>query len=180
MTDVDAALPPAPGFREVQRFRHPLILAVGVILVGILGWGFVQQVLLGHPWGSRPAPDWVLMVSLLLPLVVFGGVVFVLRLETETSAEALVARYRPFRTRHMPYADLRHAEAITYRPIRDYGGWGFRYARKRGWAWNVSGNRGVRLGLANGATFLLGSQRAEELVDVLRAHGVPSPERADD
>jgi len=33
-------------------------------------------------------------------------------------------------------------EVQTYRPIRDYGGWGIRYGWK-GKAYNVSGNRGV-------------------------------------
>jgi hypothetical protein len=55
-------------------------------------------------------------------------------------------------------------EARTYRPILEYGGWGIRYSPfGQGCAYNVSGNRGVQLELADGQRILIGSQRAEEL-----------------
>jgi hypothetical protein len=54
----------------------------------------------------------------------------------------------------------------TYRPIRDYGGWGIRYGRG-GKAYNVSGNRGVMLELSDGQKLLIGSQRPEELANAI-------------
>jgi hypothetical protein len=59
-------------------------------------------------------------------------------------------------------------EVITYSPLRDYGGWGIRYGSK-GKAYNVSGNRGVRLELSNGKRLLFGSQRPEELSEAVAA-----------
>ena len=45
--------------------------------------------------------------------------------------------------------DVAYAEARTYAPLREYGGWGIRgLSRKR--AYNVSGNRGVELSLVDG------------------------------
>jgi hypothetical protein len=67
-------------------------------------------------------------------------------------------------------AEIVHRETRTYRPILEYGGWGVRYSFvRKGWAYTVSGNRGVQLQLANGKRILVGSQRAEELA---RAIGV--------
>ncbi len=62
--------------------------------------------------------------------------------------------------------DLKGYEVLTYSPIKDYGGWGIRYGRG-GKAYNVRGNRGVQLQLANGQRLLIGSQRPEELSNAL-------------
>jgi hypothetical protein len=60
------------------------------------------------------------------------------------------------------WEDILSAEAITYLPLRDYGGWGIRFGPK-GKAYNVCGNRGVQLTFTNGSRLMIGSQRAEEL-----------------
>ena len=57
--------------------------------------------------------------------------------------------------------------AVSYRPILQYGGWGIRWTIK-GKAYNARGNCGVRLDFANGRHLLLGSQRAEELVQTIK------------
>ena len=48
----------------------------------------------------------------------------------------------------------------------DYSGLGIRHGRK-GKAYNVSGNRGVQLGLSNGKQLMIGTQRPEELAEAL-------------
>ena len=57
-------------------------------------------------------------------------------------------------------------EELTYSPIKDYGGWGIRYGFK-GKAYNVSGNRGVKIYLKNGKNILFGSKKSHELALVL-------------
>jgi hypothetical protein len=54
----------------------------------------------------------------------------------------------------------------TYRPIRDYGGWGIRYGRN-GKAYNVSGNRGVMLEFSHGQKLLIGSQKPGDLANAI-------------
>jgi len=62
------------------------------------------------------------------------------------------------------WQEIESLEARTYRPIREYGGWGIRFGAG-GKAYNVSGNRGLQLTFRGGRTkhVLIGSQRAEEL-----------------
>jgi hypothetical protein len=67
-----------------------------------------------------------------------------------------------WRRRRIPLERIERAERVTYRPIREYGGWGIRRGRD-GWCYNVCGNRGVRLELGGGERLLLGSQTPEEL-----------------
>jgi len=80
----------------------------------------------------------------------------------------LQVRYFPFVNRTLPLGRIARWEARIYHPIREYGGWGVRYGgRRRGWAYNVSGNCGVQLELQDGTRILIGSQRADELVSGL-------------
>jgi hypothetical protein len=60
------------------------------------------------------------------------------------------------------------ARAVAYQPLLEYGGWGIRLGR-RGWAYTISGNRGVQIALKDGKSFLLGSQREIEMEAILRS-----------
>jgi hypothetical protein len=63
--------------------------------------------------------------------------------------------------RTIPWDQIRSVETRTYRPIRDFGGWGVRWVAK-GIVYHARGNRGVRLILPD-ERVLVGSQRPEEL-----------------
>jgi hypothetical protein len=154
-------------FREVQQFRQPWLWALQAAVGILLGWLIFQQVGLGNSLGNHPAPDSVLLA---------GGAFYVLmilwlwsvRLVTEVGDDFVAAQFVPmWRARRIALADIERAEAVTYSPLLDYGGWGIRMGRK-GWAYNVSGNRGVRIEYGNGKRFLIGSQRAEELARVIQ------------
>lgn len=150
------------GFRETQRFRQPWLRAV-LILPGLpLLYGAYRQFILGRPWGDRPSPDAVL-AALLAGYVLFVAWFLSLKLVTEVRERELYVKFvRLWPAERIPVAQIRRAAAVTYRPLRDYGGWGVRMGRK-GMAYNVSGNCGVELELIDGRRLLIGSQRAEEL-----------------
>lgn len=48
-----------------------------------------------------------------------------------------------------------------YKPIIEYGGYGYRFRFRSGRAMNVSGNMGLQLILKNGKKLLIGTQRPE-------------------
>ena len=151
-------------FAETQRFRQWWILAVvGLITVGSL-WAFVQQVVLGEPFGDDPAPDWAVIAIVAAFGIVLPGFILSLKLETEVRRDAVLVRLWPIHRSwvRIPLATIQEAEAVTYRPIREYGGWGLRYG-PNGKAYNVSGNRGVQLAYGAGRRLLIGSRRPEEL-----------------
>lgn len=62
----------------------------------------------------------------------------------------------------IPVDSIREFQAIQYRPIQDYGGWGYRHS-PQGIAFSCYGDRGVQLILTNDKRVLIGSQRADEL-----------------
>jgi len=154
-------------FRETQRFRQLWLWLPLLALMALAAYAFIQQLVLGHPVGTRPLPDglaWVLLP--LLGLGVPGGFAM-LRLETRLEADHLLVRFFPLRTRRIPYRKIASAEAVTYRPLLDYGGWGIRLGAG-GWAYTVSGRRGVRLTFSDGTHLLVGSQAPEALVAALQ------------
>ncbi len=161
--------------------RDNWIASVGGV-VALLGGGAVAWALLdavglgrpdlGRPEGQRPGPDGVLLAFALLLLAVClgtGWLVFWGRLVTEVAADGLGVQLRPLTRRHrFAWEDIESAEACTYRPIAEYGGWGVRSGRG-GKAYNVSGNRGVQLVLRDGRRVLVGSRRPEDLLEAMRA-----------
>ncbi len=68
--------------------------------------------------------------------------------------------------RRVPLADIATIESVRYRPLLDYLGYGVRFGPK-GLAYNVSGDRGVKIRLRDGGSFLVGSQRPDELADAI-------------
>lgn len=68
----------------------------------------------------------------------------------------------------VPFAEIVAMESVTYRPLREFGGWGVRGAGKRR-AWTARGNRAVRLRLAGDRELLIGSDHPQRLEERIRA-----------
>ena len=154
-------------FREVQRFRQPWYWAIQIPALAALVYIVFRQLVLGKPVGNHPASNTSLAI---IAATIALFVIWFIKLEliTEVRDDVLEIRFRwLFVRRAIPLAEIRHFEAKTYRPIRDYGGWGVRRGAG-GMAYNVSGNRGLELRLADGKSLLLGSQRPEEFVLALQ------------
>jgi hypothetical protein len=156
------------AFHEEQRLTQWWIRLIAVIVAGLGWWAFIAQIVLGEPWGNRPAPDWVVWLIFLLMGIGLPALLLFAKLTVTVTDEAVRIRWIPFAWRTIPLADIEAAEARTYRPLLEYGGWGVRWAPGRGMAWNASGDRGVQLVLASGKRILIGSQRAKELERAIR------------
>jgi len=155
-------------YREVQRFRQFWLWLLIAGIFGVTVWGFVQQILLGRPFGQNPAPDTVMMIIALVFGVAFPVLFYVANLTTEVRNDGLFYRFFPFHLgfRRISPESLVGYEVRTYKPIRDYGGWGIRYGRGSK-AYNVSGNRGVMLVLSDGQRLLIGSQKPDDLANAI-------------
>jgi len=126
------------------------------------------QIIRGKPFGSNPAPDvmvWIIaiLIGMALPLLFL-----MLKMITEVRKDRIRIRYFPLYTRIISTGEIQTYEACKFRPLLDYGGWGIRWAGRRGMAYNVYGNEGVQLELTNGKKLLIGSQKAEELAAAIK------------
>jgi hypothetical protein len=166
-----------PLFFEVQRFRDLWWWKILAVLAAVATLGPSLAVLLhaiavGGQANGRPVLPLPALVPLATGLLAGLAALYVLlwmRLETEVVDTGIRVRFRPFHLKPKLYSfgDIASAEAVTYSPLRDYGGWGIRYGRK-GWAYNVSGNRGVLLKFRDRGDLLIGSLKADEFAAVLR------------
>ncbi len=151
-------------YREVQYFS-PVILWLLGIIEGVVAISLTTTALTtpnmaeGERWG-------LLAAAALVVLIWFGF--RAIHLNTEVDAERLQVRLVPLPTRTIALDRIRRCYVRTYRPIRDYGGWGWRFSRQ-GQAYNARGNRGVQLELIDGRRILIGSQNPEELLRALHA-----------
>ncbi len=157
------------SFREEQKMSRLWWATLLVFVSALIPWySFIQQVIFGRPFGDKPAPDWLLWLVWLLMGIGLPVFWFTFKLIVEVKDDHIHLRYIPLVNRQIFFADIKHYEARTYRPIREYGGWGI-----RGWgnrrAYNVSGDKGVELELHNGQTIMIGSQKAEDLALAIAA-----------
>jgi hypothetical protein len=140
-------------FEENQSFRQPWLWALMLATLAVL---LVASLL--SPEG-QVVPWVVLGVTLAAALLLYS-----MRLSVQVDSEAVRIHFYPLWKKTIPLGDIVRWEARTYRPLLEYGGWGIRYSPfGQGWAYNVRGNRGVQLELADGQRTLIGSRRAEAL-----------------
>jgi len=71
--------------------------------------------------------------------------------------------------RTIPFDEIEDIEAVTYRPLREFGGWGIRgWGRKK--AWTARGNQAVVLHLVGDRLLYVGSDRPARLEERIRAY----------
>ena len=150
-------------FLEVQWFRTNMLVMVVWAAALLVWYGFYLQIIAGIPFGTNPGPDWLMWVLLAASGIGMPVFFLILRLEVRVGNGCLSYRVYPL---HLQFRDvdcyrIAAVEAVSYRPLREYGGWGIRRG-KGGSAYTVSGNQGVCISLTDGTSFLIGSQRADE------------------
>jgi hypothetical protein len=156
-------------FRETQRFKQwwvwaLLIASNGLVLVLLLTR--FQSLLTGAETVKAYAVLALGAFMLIAPTVLF----LFIRLDTIIDHDRIAVRLYPFhiRYRYYPKEEVASCTLRTYRPLGEYGGWGLRgTARNR--AFNISGNQGIQLVLANGNKVLIGTNAPEEVNAVLIA-----------
>jgi len=143
-------------FIETQRFpdwlRYSLLLLNAIII----------YVLFQTEESSTPIFI-ILLLSIIIP-----GTIFQWTQKTEINSSNIKLTIKPFISKQIPFSDLESWSVRTYKPIKEYGGWGIRFGRN-GTAYNISGNKGLQLVLKNGKKILIGTQKDSELNRVMKS-----------
>jgi hypothetical protein len=148
-----------PVFREDQRFTQPWLWAL-VVVVAVAVWVALVAQFVGD---GGDESGWALAIVAVVVGVGLPVLLAFIRLTVEVFADRVAIRFRPFVRRTIALDSVVAVDAVTYRPLREYGGWGVKGWSRRKVAYNVRGDRGVLLTLVDGRTVLLGSQRSAEL-----------------
>ncbi len=110
-----------------------------------------------------------------VPLFILGGIVMLLPLFFQLLWGALIVEVTPdemtvtfgrlrWPTKGIAFDDVVAMDPVTYRPIREFGGWGIRFARGGKSAWATRGNKALKVELKNGKTVYVGSDKPERLL----------------
>ena len=81
-------------------------------------------------------------------------------------ATGIRLHYVPFRNRKIEATQLLAHEVVTYRPLREWGGWGIRFGFGRGWASLLPGDL-AREGLLDALMALPGVAEVVNHIEVV-------------
>lgn len=151
---------------------------------------FEEKQSLGKTWVIIPA---ILFTVVLFALVGFyvdkdpeksgsfllGGIIsgivltfiWIIHLKSEINATGIHYRFFPFhfKTYTIPWAEIQLAETCTYKPIREFGGWGIKYGYNSK-AFTISGKEGIRITLKNKKIILIGTKESERAANVIKRY----------
>lgn len=146
-------------YHEVQRFSARLL---GLVWLFILLLASAIIIL---------APDQSRGSVFLLPVAsipALGLFFLVFKLRTEVRAGMLSVRLAPLPALNVPLEEIRSVEVIQYKPLRDFGGWGWRFGNK-GTVYSASGNQAVRLEVDSRRPIFIGSAKPHDLAAALKS-----------
>lgn len=149
------------AFKETQRFdqwwmRIFLLIALA-IAASPLVFDFDIQI------NSKTAMVSII-ISMVIILSVFLGFWFLFKLETSMDQQGVSYRFFPFhmKPRTQNWSEIDTIQVRKYKPLREYGGWGYRITLRKNKALTTKGNLGIQIVFKNGNELLLGTQRPEE------------------
>lgn len=156
-------------FSETQRFKQWWLWILLIGINGLMIYGVFTQVINGHTFGDKPASNSQLLIGAALSLFIS---IFVLsfRLDTQIKKDGIYVRLFPLQLsfKFFPWNSLLKYYVRKYNAITEYGGWGWRLGLfGKGTAYNISGNEGLQLEFTNGKKLLIGTQKPEELQEVI-------------
>jgi hypothetical protein len=141
-------------FEEKQKFNQwwlwVILLSFPIISVG--------------PFDDNEINLYYVLIGIVIPLLFY-----LLELRIKINKDGFHFQFFPFHLKfHLIKMDeIESFKAMQYSPLKEYGGWGIKYGFK-GKAYNVSGNKGVKVFLKNGANIMFGSQKHKELAKALK------------
>ncbi len=155
--------PEQEQFREVQHLWQNLIIRVMVPMSSLTVLAMVIAVGLKSPPSQQPIVFGVAGLVLLLDALMLFG----FRLTTSVDERFVRVRFAPFPTTKVERRRILTADAVSFDPMSDMGGWGPKRSKKYGKCFTIAGDQGVLLTLDDGSMLLIGSRRHAELAALL-------------
>lgn len=153
-------------FEEEQSFvgtwMFYLVIGISILALGGTSWSI---------WKSDVATEGI--IALIISGIVCGLIIvfFVFsKLETTIDQDAIYYRYPPFiyKEKKLTKADVTEMNVRKYRPIQEYGGWGYRIRMGKGRALSVAGKVGLQIVMSNNKALLIGTQKPEEMEHAIK------------
>ncbi len=160
---------------EHTEYLHPIFNALILLCIATSAAASVA-VVMGGEGTSADAFGVVIAVVVLVPVwVVFS------RTRVEVTQEEVVLTWglvgRP--QSRFSLSDVEAFRVITFRPLWDFGGWGWRMGRGGSRCYNLRGSTGVELRIA-GRSYIIGVSDAQGLAEAIQTATGKQPETPGD
>ncbi len=151
------------AFKEQQKFTQwwLWLLLIGVGIPPIVG---LYQQLIQNKTYSDSSLSMTGLAIYTIVIVLLIALFLILTLKTEINSQGIHMHYIPFVKKHTAWKDIENVEIINYGFV---GGWGIRWGTDYGTVYNTKGNKGLAITLKTGKTFVIGSQKEDELIKVI-------------
>lgn len=152
-----------PEFIETQTFNQWWLWVLLCAIFGVGAYGLIQQLVLEVPFGSKPMNNAGIIGFSLFNL---GMILFFkwMRLETKIDNKGIYMRFVPFKTKLHTWEEIESISVVNYGFV---GGWGIRLFTNYGTVYNMRGAEGLAIRLKSGKKYLIGSQRIDQLTQVV-------------
>jgi hypothetical protein len=146
------------SFIESQKVKQAWII---VLMITVTIFSIINYVQMPATFSS---------IAPLIIIFVANLILIALKLNTKINKQGIYFQLFPFQFKYneISWNDVLTIEVRKYKPIREYGGWGYRFSFKNGKAYNISGNMGLQIVLKNGDKILIGTQKPDELMEFLK------------
>lgn len=154
-------------FSENQYIRQFLIIGLLLFVNLFFIVGFVQQIVLGHPFGTKSAPD-VVLILFLIGSWLLTYFTLTAHLITTIGTQGITYQFVPFQRqpKFIAWHEIKTCYLRKYSPLNEYGGWGYRTYPKNS-AYTVSGVVGIQLVLHTHQFVLLGTNKGAQVQTVI-------------
>ena len=159
-----------------ERTWAPAWAMVALAVAFLLSVGSLVNTLFQHGVLGQPMPDESLS-PLGVVLLASGVLIFFVAmtslfmcLDVEVRSDHLFVAFGPVHLvrKRIRYSDIESVRGVTYRPIREFGGWGIRPGRGKT-AWTIRGNKAVIVTLGSGKEVYVGSRFPQRLAGRVEA-----------
>ncbi|WP_298367821.1 hypothetical protein [uncultured Lutibacter sp.] len=157
-------------FEESQKFTQTWILVILLISTILPIMAIVKEWNLKVDKSIQANLGAVLGIGVVILVI---SLIFLFKLKTRIDETGITYQFFPIhiKPQQIPWNDIEKIYVRKYNPILEYGGWGFKggiFFKKRGTAFNVSGNIGIQIELKSGKKILFGTQLKEKAEQALR------------
>jgi len=160
-------------FKETQKFDQWFMKAIYFGMIAMLLF-FIYTFYDSDSVVNKTDPDAIIAQIMVYTTSIAAIILFrSLGLRTEIDEIGIHYRFIPFHNskRTIRWSEMEKCYVRTYRPIREYGGWGIKASLgKGGTAYNVKGNKGIQINLNTGKKLLIGTQKESEAQQVIDRH----------
>ncbi|WFO17555.1 hypothetical protein M601_007825 [Cellulophaga baltica 4] len=152
-------------FYEEQKFTQwwlwlLLLLIIGYLLFDLISFSYSSDEIFTVGTIIFNTENLIPLILVCLVILLF----LILKLKTTLSQDYIQISFFPFFTKKWNWSEINTTEIVTY----GFVGYGIRLSLKYGTVYNIKGNHGLAIHLKNGKKLMVGTQKPEELANVIK------------